>query len=47
VGVFCGYSTAAEAKAEEFCILLTTGGPALRIRGELNQHMEPDREGGL
>jgi hypothetical protein len=27
---------------EEFCILLSTGGPALRIRGELS-HGEPDR----
>ena len=31
------------AKAEEFNILLTTGGPACRIIGELNQHGEPDR----
>lgn len=29
--------------AEEFAILLSTGGPALRIRGELDQHKEPDR----
>lgn len=32
-----------EMNAEEFEILLTTGGPALRIRGELNEHKEPDR----
>lgn len=29
--------------AEEFYILLTTGGPALRIFGELNEHCEPSR----
>lgn len=29
--------------AEEFEILLTTGGPAARIRGELNEHNEPCR----
>ena len=28
---------------EEFCILLTTGGPAVRIRGELDEHKEPSR----
>jgi hypothetical protein len=27
--------------AEEFKILLTTGGPALRIVGELNEHLSP------
>lgn len=32
-----------DAKAEEFEILLCTGGPAVRLRGELNEHMEPDR----
>ncbi len=31
-----------ESKAEEFCILLTTGGPALRIIGELNEYGEAD-----
>jgi hypothetical protein len=30
-------------KAEEFCILLSTGGPATRIRGELDEHGEPQR----
>lgn len=30
-------------EAEEFCILLTTGGPAVRIRGELNEDGEPAR----
>lgn len=28
---------------EDFCILLTTGAPALRIRGELDEHKEPRR----
>ena len=28
---------------EEFCILLSTGGPALRIVGELNDWAEPAR----
>lgn len=30
-------------QAEEFEILLSTGGPALRIRGELDEHQEPTR----
>ena len=30
-------------KATEFCILLSTGGPASRIVGELDEHGEPDR----
>ena len=29
--------------AEEFCILITTGGPAVRIRGELDESLEPRR----
>ena len=33
----------AEMVAEEFEILLSTGGPALRIRGELDEHTEPCR----
>jgi hypothetical protein len=36
-------SPGSEMKAEEFCILLCTGGPAVRIRGELNEYGEPDR----
>lgn len=28
---------------EEFTILLCTGGPAVRIIGELNEHMEPEK----
>ena len=31
-----------EATADEFCILLCTGGPAVRLVGDLNQHMEPE-----
>jgi hypothetical protein len=30
-------------KPAEFCILLGTGGPAVRIIGELNEHGEPTR----
>jgi len=29
-------------KPEEYMILLTTGGPALRVRGDLNKYGEPD-----
>ena len=32
-----------EMKAEEFCILLCTGGPAVRLVGELDEHNEPRR----
>jgi len=32
-----------ELTAFEFNILITTGGPAVRIRGELNEHNEPHR----
>lgn len=32
-----------ELKAEEFCILLCTGGPAVRIIGELDYYGEPVR----
>jgi len=32
-----------ESEPEEFQILLCTGGPAVRIMGELNEHGEPDR----
>lgn len=32
-----------DMEAEEFCILLCTGGPAARIRGELDQYGQPDR----
>ena len=30
-----------EMQAEDFCILLSTGGPALRIIGELTTHKQP------
>jgi hypothetical protein len=44
VEIRSGWTAPGEAmEAEDFCILLSTGGPALRIRGELNQHKEPDR----
>lgn len=33
----------ADMVAEEFEILLTTGGPGLRIMGELDEHNEPSR----
>lgn len=32
-----------EMTADEFCILLCTGGPAVRILGELNKYQEPSR----
>jgi hypothetical protein len=39
-----GWSTdRRELQAEEFNILLTTGGPAVRITGELDEHGEPRR----
>lgn len=39
------YSLGDEAPApDEFAILITTGGPALRIRGELSERMEPRRQ---
>jgi hypothetical protein len=37
------HSPGDDAPAEEFCILLATGGPAVRIRGELNEYREPCR----
>lgn len=39
-GWHCPGETAEEA---EFCILLSTGGPALRVMGELDEHAEPSR----
>jgi hypothetical protein len=30
------------AREGEYCLLLTTGGPALRVIGELNGYYEPD-----
>ena len=37
------YTPGSEPEAEEFRILLCTGGPAVQIRGELNQYNEPER----
>jgi hypothetical protein len=36
-------STGDRMQAEEFCILLSTGGPAVRIMGELDENCEPYR----
>ena len=36
-------SPGAKMEAEEFCILLCTGGPAVRIVGDLSEHGEPTR----
>lgn len=44
IQVRSGWVTPGEQmEAEEFEILLSTGGPALRIRGELDEHRQPDR----
>lgn len=44
VEVRSGWTTPGEElKAEEFCILLCTGGPAVRILGELDYYGEPVR----
>ena len=44
VQVRSGWASVGDAlNAEEFEILLSTGGPALRIRGELDEHREPSR----
>jgi hypothetical protein len=44
IEVRSGWSTpGGEMEAEEFQILLTTGGPALRIVGELDQYKQPCR----
>ena len=32
-----------EMEPSEFCILLCTGGPAVRIMGELDEHKQPHR----
>lgn len=37
------YTPGETPEASEFCILLCTGGPAVRIRGDLGAHNEPDR----
>lgn len=44
VEVRSGWANVGDAlNAEEFRILLTTGGPALQIRGELDENGEPSR----
>ena len=45
VEVRSGWSQPGQAQAQpnEFRILLCTGGPAVRIIGELNEHGEPER----
>jgi hypothetical protein len=42
VAVRSGWSTPGELEAEEYVILLCTGGPAVRIRGELSEYKEPE-----
>lgn len=37
------YTPGGDSTPEEFCILLSTGGPACRIRGELDHYMQPRR----
>lgn len=40
---WCSLAEWADApQPEEFCVLLSTGGPALRIIGDLNHHGEPE-----
>jgi len=36
-------SSDADTRPAQFCILLCTGGPACRIMGELDEHLEPHR----
>ena len=44
IEVRSGWANCGDAlNAEEFQILLCTGGPAVRILGELDQHGQPDR----
>jgi hypothetical protein len=44
VEIRSGWSTLDQPlEAEEFMILLTTGGPAVRIVGELDEHRQPSR----
>ena len=45
VQVRTGWFTVGEPQppVEEFCILLVTGGPAVRIRGSLGAYTEPER----
>jgi len=43
VEVGCWWTPGSEAEPTEYRILLTTGGPAVRIVGDLGQHNEPHR----
>jgi hypothetical protein len=43
VTVRSGWSSPGELEAEEFQILLSTGGPALAIFGDLDEHLQPSR----
>ena len=44
VEIRSGWQSADETlEAAEFCILLCTGGPAVRVRGELDEYREPSR----
>jgi hypothetical protein len=43
VTVRSGWASPGEMEAEEFQILLSTGGPALAIFGDLDRYMEPAR----
>lgn len=36
------YSPGSEDKPDQFCILLCTGGPAVRIIGDLDNFLQPD-----
>jgi len=36
------YLPGTEDKPDQFCILLCTGGPAVRIVGDLDEHLQPD-----
>lgn len=37
------YEPGDDSTPEEFCILLSTGGPALRLMGDLDEHGQPTR----
>jgi len=41
VDVRSGWNSPGSLVAEEYCILLCTGGPAVRITGELDQYNQP------
>lgn len=37
------HTPGSKSEAEEFMILLCTGGPAVRIIGQLDEHMQPEK----